>query len=388
MSEGKAALRFVLLLGLVSLFADVTYEGARSVTGPFLALLGAPAHAVGIVAGAGELLGYALRLASGYLADRTRQYWVLTFAGYAVNLGAVPLLALADRWPAAAALIVLERIGKAVRTPARDAMLSHAAYRLGRGWAFGLHEALDQIGAVAGPLVVAGVVAARGSYRAAFAVLVLPALCALVALAAARLIQARPRELEVETPELRAAGLPRTFWIFLAGAALMAAGYVDFSLIAFHWGRRELLAPSAIPLYYGLAMVTDAAAALLVGRSFDRRGLVVLIWTGLASAASAPLAFLGGPRAAALGMIAWGIGMGAQESVVRAAVAGMVPPAQRGAAYGVFNAGYGVCWFLGSAVMGGLYGISAPALVLFSVLAQLGALPLFWRARAALRGPG
>ncbi|MDQ7844125.1 MAG: MFS transporter [Armatimonadota bacterium] len=372
----RAAVRFVVLLGVVSLLADMTYEGARSVVGPYLGLLGASAAAVGVAAGAGELLGYALRLGAGYLADRTRRYWTITFAGYLINLGAVPLLALAGSWPAAAALVVLERIGKGVRTPARDAMLSHAAHRTGRGWGFGLHEALDQVGAVLGPLAVAGVLVSRASYRAGFAVLSIPAALALAALAAARRNHPNPRDLEPTATSLEAAVLPRAFWIYLAGAALVGAGYADFSLLAFHWGRRAVVPPATIPLLYALAMGVDALAALGFGRIFDRLGIRILAAGVGLSLFFAPLAFLGGAKGALLGVTLWGIGMGAQESIMRAAVAGMVGPDRRGSAYGIFNAGYGLCWFLGSAAMGVLYAVSIPLLVAFSVAAQAVAIPL------------
>jgi MFS family permease len=200
-----------VLLGFVSLLADVTYEGARSVTGPYLALLGASGTAVGIVAGAGELFGYALRLWSGRLADRTQRYWALTLAGYAINLLAVPALALANHWPAAAALIIVERTGKAIRTPARDAMLSYATHEAGRGWGFGLHEAMDQIGATLGPMVVAGVLWWRGDYRSGFAVLLLPALAAMTVLLFARRLYPKPHELEPVSHDFSAHGFPRAF---------------------------------------------------------------------------------------------------------------------------------------------------------------------------------
>jgi MFS family permease len=375
------------LLGVVSLFADMTYEGARSITGPYLGALGASATVVGVVAGLGELLGYALRLASGYVADRTRRYWTLTVVGYLVNLGAVPLLALTGRWQAAAALMIAERIGKAIRTPARDAMLSHATQQVGRGWGFGLHEALDQVGAVAGPLVIAGVLLARSSYRVGFAVLVVPAALAIAVLVAARFLYPRPRDLEVDTPRLESAGLQRPFWIYLAGAALVGAGYADFPLIAFHFGQRAVLSATSIPVLYAVAMAVDALAALVFGRAFDRRGLSVLVAAVALSALFAPLVFLGGFAAALIGMVVWGIGMGAQESIMRAAVAEMVPPDRRGAAYGIFNTGYGVCWFLGSVAMGVLYDRSISVLVVFSMVAQLAAIPLLlWVKREGLPG--
>jgi predicted MFS family arabinose efflux permease len=354
----------------------MTYEGARSITGPYLAVLGASGAAVGLVAGGGELVGYGLRLVSGIVADRTRSYWPLTLAGYALNLLAVPLLALAGRWEWAAALMIAERMGKAVRTPARDAMLSHATHEVGHGWGFGLHEALDQIGAVLGPLTVAAVlVVSPQGYRAGFAALLAPALCALGVLVAAWRLYPHPHHFDKAGSTAGAGKLPRAFWIYVVAVACVAAGYADFPLVAYHFGKRGILTPTGIPLAYAVAMGVDALAALLCGWLFDRRGFAVLIGAVLLSSFFAPLVFWGGPSAAFAGMVLWGIGMGAQESILRAAVAGMVSPDRRGSAYGVLNAAYGVAWFLGSALMGLLYDVSLATLVAFSVAAQLAAVP-------------
>ncbi|MFO3797673.1 MAG: MFS transporter, partial [Anaerolineales bacterium] len=325
----STALRFVILLGIVSLFADMTYEGARSIAGPYLGLLGASGTVVGLVAGLGELLGYGLRLFSGYLSDRTQRYWALTLIGYTLNLLAVPLLALAGRWEMAAFLLIAERTGKALRTPARDAMLSYATKEVGRGWGFGLHEAMDQIGAIAGPLLAAAVIAARNSYTAAFASLAIPALLALATLLAARWLYPRPQDLEPITPQLQAKGFPRAYWLYLLAVALVAAGYADFPLIAYHFGKISSVPAAWIPILYGIAMGVDALAALFFGRWFDRAGIAVLMAAALLSAFFAPLVFLGNFALAIWGMILWGIGMGAQESILRAAVAGMVPPERR-----------------------------------------------------------
>jgi len=388
----KSALRFVLLLGAVSLFADVAYEGARSVTGPFLATLGATGAIVGAVAGLGELAGYGLRLVSGLLSDHTRRYWAITLVGYAVSLLAIPLLALAGRWEIAAALIVAERLGKALRSPARDAMLSHAASGLGRGWAFGLHEALDQTGAIAGPLIVAGIVHLGKGWRAAFAALAAPALLALALLVYARFLYPRPDRLEAGQAPVQAGGLGRHFWLYLGAVALVAAGYVDFPLAAYHFQKDSVMPAAWIPVLYAVAMGTDALAALALGRIFDRVGLATLALVSLLSACFAPLIFLGGVRASLAGMALWGIGMGAQESVMRAAVGGMVASNRRATAYGIFNAGYGVAWFLGSALMGILYDVSTPALIAFSAAVQVCAAPLFLVAARAVaaqkRAPG
>ena len=373
-----AAMTFVILLGLVSLFADMTYEGARSIAGPYLAVLGASATVVGVVAGFGELIGYMLRLVAGYLSDRTGRYWTFTLVGYVVNLLAVPFLALAGRWELAAALMIAERFGKAIRTPARDAMLSHATTEMGRGWDFGLHEAMDQIGALLGPLIVATVLFRREGYATAFGVLLIPVLLALSVLVLACWRYPDPRDFEIGTPPLETQGFPRVFWLYLAAIGLIAAGYADFPLIAYHFQKTSLASEGWIPLFYAVAMGVDAVAALVCGRLFDRLGFAVLGAVALVSSLFAPLVFLGTFGVAMLGMVLWGIGMGAQESIMRAAVAGIVPAARRGTAYGVFNSGYGLLWFAGSALMGVLYDVSLPALIAFSIVAQLIAVPVLF----------
>jgi MFS family permease len=378
----RMALRFVVLVGITSLFADMTYEGARSITGPFLGLLGASGALVSTIAGFGELVGYGLRLASGYVADRSGRYWAVTLIGYAINLLAVPLLALAGRWEIAAALMIAERAGKAIRTPARDAMLSYASHRLGGGWAFGLHDALDQTGATIGPLIVTAVLFFGGTFHVSFAVLLVPALLALATLAFARISFPQPRELDPALPDLQVRGFDRRFRLYLVAAALVAAGYADFPLIAFHFSAAGVVPATWGPLLYALGMISAAASALVFGRLFDRHGLSVLAVSTLIAAVFAPLVFFGGAALAIPGMVLWGAGMGAHESIMRAAVAGMAAPDKRASAYGVFNAVYGVTWFLGSVLLGFAYDYSLFLLVGLSLLLQLAAVPLFLRAGA------
>lgn len=371
----NSALRFVVLLGVVSLLADITYEGARSITGPFLALLGANAAVVGIVAGAGELLGYGLRLISGYITDITKKYWTITITGYVVNLMAVPLLALAGHWEVAAFFMIAERIGKAIRTPARDVMLSHATKQIGTGWGFGLHEAMDQIGALAGPIIVSLVLYVKGSYRAGFATLAVPAVLAISVLVVAKFIYRDPSRFESSQPSIETKHLPKRFWLYLAAVAFIAAGFADFPLIAYHFKQLSVVSDAWIPLFYSIAMGVDALAALIFGRLFDRIGPKILIFVSIVSAFFAPLVFLGGFSVALIGMALWGIGMGAQESVMRAYVAQVAPKERRGSAYGIFNMGYGLFWFIGSALMGVLYDISLAYLIVFSVMAELASIP-------------
>ncbi len=400
-SEG-AVLRVILLFGAVSLFADMTYEGARSILGPFLGSLGATGATVGLVAGMGELAGYGLRLFSGVLADRTRSFWRLTFLGYGVNLLAVPLLGLASAWPAAAALVVAERLGKAIRTPARDVLLAIATRDFGRGRGFGIHEAMDQIGAVLGPLSVALALACHGGYRKSFLLLALPALLSFLALGFARSSYGRWKSAQEESHraqeevESGSRPLPPAFWSYLAAVGCVAAGYADFALVAFHAAKTGVVAPQGVPLLYALAMGIDAGAALLAGRLFDRKGFEALRWLVVLGALAAPFLFLGrGMEFVLAGVLFWGIGMGVQESVIRAAVAELVPHGRTGTGYGIFNMVYGFAWFGGSSLMGLLYDHSPRLLVAFSCGAQLLSLPLLVRtqrrfaaSRAARAGSG
>jgi len=400
LNNRSAALRFVLLIGVMSFFADFAYEGARAILGPYLALLGASGVVVGVVAGLGELAGYGLRIVSGRLADRTRQFWPITIFGYVVQMAAVPALALAGSWPAAAALLVTERAGRATRNPPRDVMLSHAGRQMGGfGWAFGLHEALDQFGALCGPLLMAlllargahrtgfagysgpgggsGAITGVGGYRMAFAWLLVPALATLALLTAARVLYPRPQEMETHPPDVHAAGLPRVFWIYLAGAALVGAGYADFALVAYHFQMASSVPPVWVPVFYAVAMGVGGASSLVFGRLFDRHGLHVLIPLTIFSALFAPLVFFGGFWAALGGAAVWGMGMGVHESIVPAAVAPMVPVNRRASAYGLFTAGYGLAWFLGSALIGFLYDHSLTLTVTACIVLEIAAVPFF-----------
>jgi len=381
----RRALKFVLLIGVVSFFADFTYEGARSITGPYLAIFGASATLVGFIAGLGELLGYGLRLVSGRLSERTGEFWPITLFGYVVQMSAVPLLALAPNWQVAGLLIVVERIGKAIRNPPRDVMLSHAAKQIGYGWGFGLHEALDQFGALFGPLVVAAVLAARGNYKTAFAILLVPAIVTLLLLVFARFSYPKPEDLEVSVSNVEASGLPPVFWIYLIGAGLVAAGFADFSLMAYHFEKASVIPNIWVPVFYSVAMAVSGIGSLLFGHLFDRVGIWILVPLTLIAAASAPLVFLGGFWVALIGSALWGLGMGVHESIIPAAVATMVPHQRRPSAYGIFTAGYGVSWFVGSVIIGRLYDVSVFALIVFSVLAQMVAIPIFVNVNKRLR---
>jgi MFS family permease len=377
------AIRFIVCLGIVSMFADITYEGARSVIGPFLHDLGASAMQVGIVAGIGEMLAASLRLFSGRIADRTRAYWTITICGYAVNLIAVPALAFAGNWWMAALLVALERTGKSIRGPARDVLLSEATAIVGHGWGFGLHALLDQTGAVIGPLLVAITVAKSHAFGPAFIGLALPAAAAVGSLLVARAwfpAQGAAAPHQVEQTEF-----PRIFWIYVASAGVLACGFMDFALLSYHFQKTGVIGPTLIPLLYSGAMAVNGVTAPLFGRLFDRFGVVVLSVGTLISMLSLPLGFLGGPSAVMAGVACWATGIGAQDAVLRSGIAQVVSMNKRGSAFGAFNGVYGVMWFVGSAIMGVLYDHSVIAVVVFGLTLQLIAAAAFFWLRGRLR---
>lgn len=380
-----SALRFIVCLGIVSLFADMTYEGARSIIGPWLKDLGATGFEVAMIAGAGEMLAAGLRFFSGRLADRSRAYWTITFCGYAMNVVAVPALALVPNWQLAAILIVAERTGKALRGPARDVLLSGATQEIGHGWGFGLHSIMDQTGAVIGPLLMVAAVARSHHFGPGFLWLAFPAVGTLLALLAARVLN--PEHVNPLTTPSDSV-LPKVFWMYVAAAGLLACGMVDFPLLAYHFEDAKMAAPVAIPLLYAGAMGVNGLTALLFGWLFDRIGLRALIIGILFSILALPLGFLGGPGGAIASVACWATGLGAQDACLRSGIATVVSMNKRGGAFGAFNGVYGVTWFLGSAAMGLLYARSLGALVALGIVAQLAAAVLFFSLRNRLTRGG
>ncbi|MCE5296667.1 MAG: MFS transporter [Euryarchaeota archaeon] len=380
------AMVFVLVLGLVSLLADIANEGTKSSTGAYLGLLGASAATIGMISGLSELVGYGLRMVFGWITDRTGRYWTLVLIGYGINLVAVPALALAGSWEIAFALIMFERVGRAVRGPARDAMMSHASVKVGRGWAFGLQEALSSVGGMFGPVIMVVILTMDGTYEFGFALLGVFALLAFVLLAYAWKLNPRPREMEGKCRRVDTMRkLPMTFWTFSIAGAFIAAGYADFPLISYHLDNGSIIEESLIPIMYALAMAADALSALFFGKLYDKGGMKAFIVMMAVVPIFVPLIFSGDMGFLFLGMVFYGIGFGAQESIMRAMVADLAPYCRRGSAFGYYNALFGVSWFLGSMAIGLLYDISLVMMVVLSMSLQLAAIPFLIKVRRELR---
>ena len=376
------ALQFVLWFGLVSALGDFVYEGARSIIGPYLGHLGASAFVVGVVTGIGEAVALVFRLFTGRFVDRTQRPWPQTILGYALTMVCVPLLALSGGLASASLLYNGERFGKAVRSPSRDMMLGYASAGMGSGKAFGLHEALDQSGALVGPLVIAAVLAAGGSYHLTFAMLAVPGAVALLVLFRLRAAVPDPHRYDPEAslPESKHLRLdphlPRQFWLYSAFTTATMLGFATWAVLAYHLESQDVVSASVIPVLYAAAMGTAALAALVFGRLYDRHGFRGLVSLPVLAAVVPWLSFSTSVVAVVVGAVVWGAAMGVHESTMRAAVTDLVPRHRRGAGYGTFTAIYGLAWLAGAAIIGALYSSGRGTIVAVVAVVQVVALAL------------
>ena len=389
---------FIILFGIVSLFSDMTHEGASSIRGAYLSLLGASAATIGFISGLGELIGYSMRYVFGKLTDKSKQYWPMTIIGYVLDIIAVPALALVGEhgWIAACVLLVIQRMGKAIKKPAKDTIMSFAASQEGVGKSFGIQEVLDQIGAFIGPVLLYLVMLFKTEgttfeiNSTCFAVLAIPGAITLILLIVTRCKFPNPEHFEPEPKEYIPFKMKKEFILYIAGISLFAFGFIDYSIIIMHVSRTyshlasglsetsALVSTGSLPLLYAGAMLVDAVAALFFGMMYDKNGVKALVWSTVISAPFAVFVFaFDSVPMLLLGVALWGVGMGAQESILKAAVTSMVPKASRATGYGVFECSFGAFWFLGSWLMGVLYDISIPAMIAVSVIAQLAAIPLY-----------
>ena len=392
------AMLFILLFGIVSLFSDMTHEGASSIRGAYLVLIGASAGTIGFISGLGELIGYSMRLLFGKITDKTKHYWPMTLIGYILDVLAVPALAFVGEhgWVAACALLVVQRMGKAIKKPAKDTIMSFAASQEGAGKSFGIQELLDQIGALLGPVLLYVVMLFKTDgttfevHSTCFAILAIPGIITLILLFITKAKFPNPEHFEPEPKKAVPFKMTKEFIFYIAGISLFAFGFIDYSIIIMHVSKTytaiagdlaetgSLVTEGTIPLLYAGAMLVDAAASLIFGLMYDKKGVRVLI---IASIISAPFAvFVFGSNSVPLlliGIALWGVGMGAQESILKAAVTSMVPKTSRATGYGIFEFAFGVFWFLGSWLLGVLYDVNITAMIAVSVTAQLAAIPLY-----------
>jgi MFS family permease len=384
----KRAYQFIILFGVISLLGDIIYEGARSVNAQYLKELGANALWVGIVAGLGEFIGYAIRLVSGYLSDRTKAYWLFTIIGYGLLIS-VPLLALTGLWQVAALLMIAERLGKALRSPAKDTILSQVTSQVGRGLGFGLHEAMDQIGAIAGPLMFTAIFAYVVDYNLGYTIMWIPFVLLVGVLVVAKILVPHPERFEAKAVQNDVPdALTPTFWLYTAFSAFAIIGFASFPVIAYHLKSQNIVADMTIPLLYAVAMGVDAVFAIVIGKLYDTKGMKVLLIIPVVSAIVPVLAFAYNWIAVTIGIILWGLVMAIHETIMRAAIADLTSLKKRGTGYGIFNTAYGLCMFVSASIMGWLYEINIAYIIAFAVVTEVIALVLFMYLMKAAQSKG
>lgn len=396
--EISKAMLFIILFGIVSLFSDMTHEGASSIRGAYLTVLGASSGAIGFISGLGELVGYSMRYVFGKIADKTKKYWPMVIFGYILDILAVPALALVGEkgWIAAALLLVVQRMGKAIKKPAKDTIMSFAASQEGVGKSFGIQEMLDQIGAFLGPVFLYLVMLFKTEgrtfeiYRTCFGFLAIPGFITILLLFYTKMKFPNPEHFEPKSKVEEGFKMKKSFIYYIAGISFFAFGFIDYSIIIMHITRNytniagnfqestNLINSGTIPLLYAAAMLVDAIAALIFGHIYDKNGVKALV---ISTIISAPFSlFIFGFKsipALLFGLVLWGIGMGAQESILKAAVTSMVPKENRATGYGIFECSFGFFWFLGSWLLGILYSYSLPLMITISIVAQILAIPLY-----------
>ncbi|WP_311564460.1 MFS transporter [Peptoniphilus duerdenii] len=394
------SLIFIILFGIVSLFSDMTHEGASSLRGVYLSLLGASAGTIGFISGLGELVGYSLRYFFGKLTDKTHKYWQMTIFGYILDILAVPALALVgeDGWLYACFLLVIQRMGKAIKKPAKDTIMSFAASQEGAGKSFAIQEMLDQIGAFLGPffLYVVMLFKTDGTtfeiYSRCFVYLAIPGAITLILLLYTKKRFPNPEHFEPEPKEYIPFKMKDSFIFYIIGISLFSFGFIDYSLIIMHVSKNlnaltngvGLINMETIPLIYAGAMLVDAISALIFGIMYDRNGVKALVVSTIISAPFSLFIFgFNNIYAVLLGIILWGVGMGAQESILKAAVTSAVPKSSRATGYGIFEMSFGVFWFLGSWLLGVLYDINITSLIIVSMMTQLLSIPFYFKASRA-----
>ena len=374
----KKVLIAFIALGLVSLFADMTYEGARSVIGAYFEMLGASALIAGAV-GVGEFLGYVMRGVSGVIAGilkSSKVYWGLVYLGYIINLFVVPLLAFTGNWESALLLVILERVGKGLRTPVRDVILAEVTESIGRGKGFGIHEVMDQIGAIAGPALVMYAIG-KESIRYAFLILAIPAMASI-----SMLILASTTYPKLKSLERRGEGkkikrrriLSKALLFYIIAMAMLSLGFIHWSLFIYHVSYVGLMPVALIPTLYIISMATDAIVAFPVGYIYDKIGPKSILITPLLALITVPLLLHNKVGALITASIIWGIVMGIYETSMRVVVADLSTPETRAYAYGIYGLVYGFSWGIGNTIMGALYIYSKPYLIAYVVIMEMLAL--------------
>lgn len=388
----KRAILLIILFGIISLLGDIIYEGARSVYGPYTKSIGMDIALVGLITGLAEFFGYFLRLVSGYLSDKSKGYWTFTILGYFLLIS-VPLMAISTSWQIISVFIIFERIGKAIRSPAKDTLLSSATKHIGTGLGFAIHEAVDQLGAILGPLVFSLILLLTKNlnneiigYRSSFLFMFFPFAILMILVIVSKIKVPNPEKLEIED-ENTDTKLSKTFWLYSAFTILTTMGFISFAILGYYFKEKNILTDAQIPFFYAIAMGVDGITALIIGKIYDKiktkynnskAGLKVLIIIPIITVIIPVLSFSGKIWTAILSIMLWGIVMGCHETIMKSSIADLTHIKKRGTGYGIFNTFYGVSFFIAGTLFGFLYKLNLYVIILSIFILQILSLILYF----------
>lgn len=372
----------VFLMGIVSMLGDIVYESGRGIAPDYLYFLGASAFIVGLTSGVGELVGYGMRLVSGPLADLSHTYWLFIFLGYGLIIS-IPLMGFSNSIWLVSILVILERLGKALRSPSRDAVVSVVSKGMGSGKAFGLHEFIDQLGAIVGPAFL-GFIMLRTLNNFSFSFKTLFPFYLLMMI----VLYLTYNRIKSTVEEVRRQGitsegkLGRSYWTYSVAVLLNTIGLMPIALILYN-GARILESNEQlwfVPFLYVIVQLVDAPMALVSGYFYDRIGLKLLVVPFTLSVLPFLFQFIVGLSGVILACVSYGLVLGMQESTYRAAISDIVPLGRRGSAYGFFNVLLGVGTFISGVTFGYMLdtSLSSTVMLIFVIVSQIAAIILLW----------
>ncbi|WP_308534368.1 MFS transporter [uncultured Peptoniphilus sp.] len=392
----NSPVKVVIIFGIISLLGDVIYEGARSANSQYFSLLGISAANIGFYFGLGEFLGYFLRLFAGLVSDIYHMHWPFIFIGYGFLI-VVPLMGTTSSLGVLASLMLLERIGKALRNPSKDTLLSTVSeHEVGIGFAFGIQEALDQLGAFLGPIIFTLVFYFSGhglaSYQFAYKLLFIPFILLMAFLYFAyKKIKDENLIERIDGKKFSRDKMGKVFWIYCAFSFFSSIGFINFSIIAYHLKVKGLMTDGNITLLYSLAMIVDAITALIIGKAYDilkikrknkMGGILIMALIPFVTAIIPFFTLSFNKSLIIFGLLIFGLVIGSHETIIRSAIADITPFSKRGTAYGIFNGIYGLAFLIGSSLVGALYDFGNMNLIFIFVLAaQIISLYLFYMLR-------
>ncbi|MGB3341752.1 MAG: MFS transporter [bacterium] len=353
MSESKPK-KNIFILGLVSLFTDLSSQMVYPLVPEFLISIGASKAIIGMIEGVAESTASLFRTIFGRLSDKLKKRKLFIFLGYGLSALSKPFLYLANVWTVVLGVRFSDRMGKAIRTPARDALISTSVDPSEKGKAFGLHRAMDRIGAIGGPILAMLVLSLfSDNVRLVFLLSVIPGILALFFV---RFAKETSIEQHGDVPIKRNSLRNASFIIFLVSNIIFTLGNSSNAFLILR-AREAGLTIIMIPVIWVVYNISCTISSPIFGSLSDRIGRKPIIITSFLFYSFVYFLFGITKNLLMIWVLfaAYGIYYGLSAGVFRAYIADLVEPKNRATAYGIFNTGIGLALLPASLIMGALW---------------------------------